>query len=45
MSGRIAEYANITNGPIIITTDKRQNVMVIMVGTDDWRLDGVLEAV
>jgi hypothetical protein len=37
MTGSIAEYVNSSRdqNPIIVSTDNEQNVMVIMVGTDD----------
>jgi hypothetical protein len=40
MTGSIAEYVNSSKdqNPIIVSTDNEQNVMVIMVGTDDGDL-------
>ena len=38
MTGRIAEYANTSNQPIIVTSDDGQHVMVVMVGTNDGAL-------
>jgi hypothetical protein len=38
MTGSIAEYANKDNDPIIVTTDKQQRVMAVMVGTNDGDL-------
>ena len=38
MTGSIAEYANTSNQPIIVTTDSQQHVMVVMVGTNDGDL-------
>jgi hypothetical protein len=38
MTGRIAEYANTSNQPIIVTSDNQQHVMVVMVGTNDGAL-------
>ena len=38
MTGRIAEYANTSNHPIIVTSDNQQHVMVVMVGTNDGDL-------
>ena len=38
MTGRIAEYANTSNQPIIVTSDDQQHVMVVMVGTNDGAL-------
>jgi hypothetical protein len=35
IKGSIAEYTNRHNQPIIVTSDSRQNVMVVMVGTND----------
>ena len=35
VKGSIAEYINTNNQPIIVTSDSRQNVMVVMVGTND----------
>jgi hypothetical protein len=34
MTGSIAEYVSKGNAPIIVTSDKQQNVMVILVGTN-----------
>ena len=33
--GSIAEYISTNNQPIIVTSDSRQNVMVVMIGTND----------
>jgi hypothetical protein len=33
--GSIAEYTNTSHQPIIVSSDSRQNVMLIMVGTND----------
>jgi hypothetical protein len=38
ITGRIAEYANTSNQPIIVTSDDQQQVMVVMVGTNDGAL-------
>ena len=38
MTGSIAEYANKDNDPIIVTTDNQQQVMAVMVGTNDGDL-------
>ena len=38
MTGSIAEYANTDNQPIIVTTDRQQRVMAVMVGTNDGDL-------
>jgi hypothetical protein len=39
MTGSIAEFANKKPpGPVIVSTDNEQNVMVIMIGTDDGDL-------
>jgi hypothetical protein len=38
MTGRIAEYVNTSNQPIIVTSDDQQHVMVVMVGTNDGAL-------
>ena len=38
MSGSIAEYANTSNQPIIVTSDNQQQVMVVMVGVNDGNL-------
>ncbi len=35
VKGSIAEYTNTSNQPLIVTSDSRQNVMVVMVGTND----------
>jgi hypothetical protein len=35
MTGSIAEYTNTTNNPIIVTSDNQQQVMAVMVGTND----------
>ena len=34
MTGTIAEFTNTSNQPIIITSDKQQNVMAVLVGTN-----------
>jgi hypothetical protein len=34
MTGTIAEYISKNNAPLIVTTDKQQNVMAILVGTN-----------
>jgi hypothetical protein len=34
MTGTIAEYISKDNAPLIVTTDKQQNVMAILVGTN-----------
>ena len=34
MTGTIAEFTNTTNQPLIITSDKQQNVMAVLVGTN-----------
>ncbi len=34
MTGSIAEFTNTSNQPIIITSDKQQNVMAVLVGTN-----------
>jgi hypothetical protein len=34
MTGSIAEYTSKGNAPIIVTSDRQQNVMVILVGTN-----------
>ena len=34
MTGTIAEFINTSNQPIIITSDKQQNVMAVLVGTN-----------
>jgi hypothetical protein len=34
MTGIIAEYVSKANAPLIVTTDKQQNVMAILVGTN-----------
>jgi hypothetical protein len=38
MTGRIAEYANTSNQPIIVTSDNQQQVMVVMIGVNDGNL-------
>ena len=38
VTGSIAEYANTSNDPIIVTTDNQQHVMAVMVGTNDGDL-------
>ena len=38
ITGSIAEYANTSNDPIIVTTDNQQQVMAVMVGTNDGDL-------
>jgi len=38
MTGSIAEYANKDNDPIIVTTDKQQQIMAVMIGTNDGDL-------
>jgi hypothetical protein len=39
MTGSIAEFVNITPaGPVIVSTDNEQNVMVVMIGTNDGDL-------
>ena len=38
MTGSIAEYANTDNQPIIVTTDRQQRVMAVMVGMNDGDL-------
>jgi len=38
MTGSIAEYANTSNDPIIVSTDNQQQVMAVMVGTNDGDL-------
>ena len=38
MTGSIAEYANKDNDPIIVSTDNQQQVMAVMVGTNDGDL-------
>ena len=34
VKGSIAEYVNTSNQPIIVSSDRRQNVMAVMVGTN-----------
>ena len=34
VKGSIAEYTNTSNQPLIVTSDSRQNVMAVMVGTN-----------
>ena len=38
MTGSVAEYANTSNDPIIVSTDDQQQVMAVMVGTNDGDL-------
>jgi hypothetical protein len=38
MTGRIAEYVNTSNQPVIVTSDNQQHVMVVMVGANDGDL-------
>jgi hypothetical protein len=38
MTGSIAEYANTSNDPIIVSSDNQQQVMAVMVGTNDGDL-------
>jgi hypothetical protein len=38
MTGSIAEYANTSNDPIIVSTDNQQKVMAVMVGKNDGDL-------
>jgi hypothetical protein len=38
VKGSIAEYVNTSNQPIIVSSDSRQNVMAVMVGTNDGDL-------
>lgn len=38
ITGSIAEYANTSNQPIIVTSDTQQRVMVVMIGTNDGAL-------
>ena len=38
MTGSVAEYANTSNDPIIVSTDNQQQVMAVMVGTNDGDL-------
>jgi hypothetical protein len=38
MAGLIAEYANQSNNPIIVTSDNQQQVMAVLVGTNDGDL-------
>jgi hypothetical protein len=38
MTGSMAEYANKDHDPIIVTTDNQQQVMAVMVGTNDGDL-------
>lgn len=38
MAGRVAEYTNSSNDPIIVSSDNQQLVMAIMVGTNDGDL-------
>jgi hypothetical protein len=38
ITGRIAEYGNKNNEPIIVSTDNQQRVMAVMVGTNDGDL-------
>jgi hypothetical protein len=38
ITGRIAQYVNQSNIPIIVTSDNQQQVMVVLVGTNDGDL-------
>ncbi len=38
VKGSVAEYTNTSNQPIIVSSDSRQNVMAVMVGTNDGDL-------
>ena len=38
ITGSIAEYANKSNNPIIVTSDNHQQVMVVLVGANDGDL-------
>ena len=38
ITGSIAEYANTSDDPIIVSTDNQQQVMAVMVGTNDGDL-------
>ena len=38
LTGSIAEYANTSNDPIIVSSDNQQQVMAVMVGTNDGDL-------
>ena len=38
MTGSVAEYANTSNDPIVVSTDNQQRVMAVMVGTNDGDL-------
>ncbi len=38
ITGSVAEYANKDNDPIIVSTDNQQQVMAVMVGTNDGDL-------
>ena len=38
VKGSIAEYINTSNQPIIVSSDSRQNVMAVMIGTNDGDL-------
>ena len=38
ITGRIAEYVNTSNQPVIVTSDNQQHVMVVMVGANDGDL-------
>ena len=38
MTGSVAEYANRSNDPIIVSSDNQQQVMAVMVGTNDGDL-------
>ena len=38
MTGSVAEYANTDNDPIIVSSDNQQQVMVVMLGTNDGDL-------
>jgi hypothetical protein len=38
VTGKIAEYTNTSNQPIIVSSDSQQRVMAVMVGTNDGDL-------
>lgn len=38
ITGSVAEYANQSNDPIIVSSDNQQHVMVVLVGTNDGDL-------
>ena len=38
ITGTVAEYANQSNNPIIVSSDNHQHVMVVLVGTNDGDL-------